>query len=110
MRVPRHASSSQAASRKRTFHVLIQPDISCANDTRLSCCLTLPNEGSTFGPLFRRCIMRCLLKVSIPVVEGNAAIADGTLGSTINSILADMKPEAAYFAEDNGARTGFIFF
>src|SRR5882762_10263995 len=32
MRVPRHASSSQAASRKRTFHVLIQPDISCAND------------------------------------------------------------------------------
>src|SRR5882672_665033 len=33
MRVPRHASSSQAASRKRTFHVLIPPDISCANDT-----------------------------------------------------------------------------
>jgi hypothetical protein len=54
--------------------------------------------------------MRCLLKVSIPVTEGNAAISDGTLGSTINSILADMKPEAAYFAEDNGARTGFIFF
>jgi hypothetical protein len=54
--------------------------------------------------------MRCLLKVSIPVAEGNAAIADGTLGSTINSILTDMKPEAAYFAEDNGAGTGFIFF
>src|SRR5882762_4512317 len=36
MRVPRHASSSQAASRKRTFHVLIQPDISCANDTSKS--------------------------------------------------------------------------
>ena len=28
----RHASSSQAASAKRTFHVLITPDISCAND------------------------------------------------------------------------------
>jgi len=54
--------------------------------------------------------MRCLLKVSIPVAEGNAAIADGTLGPTINSILGDLKPEAAYFAEDNGARTGFIFF
>ena len=54
--------------------------------------------------------MRCLLKVTIPVTEGNAAIADGTLGPTINSILGDLKPEASYFAEDNGARTGFIFF
>src|SRR5260370_41100847 len=73
-------------------------------------CLTLPDVGSTFGPLLRRCRMRCLLKVSIPVAEGNAAIADGTLGSTINSILGDLKPEAAYFAEDQGARTGFVFF
>src|ERR1700694_3307738 len=32
MRVSPHASSSQAASTKRTFHVLIQQDISCAND------------------------------------------------------------------------------
>ena len=53
--------------------------------------------------------MRCLLKVAIPVAEGNAAIADGTLGSTIGSILSDLKPEAAYFAEDNGLRTGFLF-
>src|ERR1700687_2121584 len=36
MRVSPHASSSQAASTKRTFHVLIQPDISCANDTHPS--------------------------------------------------------------------------
>jgi hypothetical protein len=28
----------------------------------------------------------------------------------IESILADLKPEAAYFAADNGKRTGFIFF
>jgi hypothetical protein len=54
--------------------------------------------------------MRCLLKVSIPVETGNAAISDGSLPKTIDSILADLKPEAAYFAEDNGKRTGFIFF
>jgi hypothetical protein len=44
------------------------------------------------------------------VETGNAAIADGTLSKTMDSILSDLKPEAAYFAEDNGKRTGFIFF
>jgi hypothetical protein len=53
--------------------------------------------------------MRLLMKVSIPTVEGNSAVADGTLASTIGSILADQKPEAVYFAEENGARTGYIF-
>jgi hypothetical protein len=54
--------------------------------------------------------MRCLLKVAIPVETGNAAISDGSLPKTIESILADIKPEAAYFAGDHGQRTGFIFF
>ncbi len=54
--------------------------------------------------------MRCLLKVAIPVETGNATIGDGSLPKTIESILADLKPEAAYFAGDNGKRTGFIFF
>jgi hypothetical protein len=54
--------------------------------------------------------MRCLMKVAIPVETGNAAVNDGSLGKTIESILADLKPEAAYFVGDNGKRTGFIFF
>jgi hypothetical protein len=55
--------------------------------------------------------MRMLLRVAIPVEAGNAAAKAGTLGSTIERILADLKPEAAYFyADDAGQRTGSIVF
>ena len=55
--------------------------------------------------------MRMLLRVSIPVEAGNAAAKAGTLGSTIDRILADLKPEAAYFfADDDGQRSGSIVF
>ncbi len=55
--------------------------------------------------------MRMLLRVSIPVEAGNAAAKAGTLGSTVEKILADLKPEAAYFfTDDNGNRSGSIVF
>jgi hypothetical protein len=55
--------------------------------------------------------MRMLLRVSIPVEAGNAAAKAGTLGSTGEKILADLKPEAAYFfPDDNGQRSGSIVF
>jgi hypothetical protein len=55
--------------------------------------------------------MRMLLRVSIPVETGNAAAKAGTLGTTIEKILADLKPEASYFmADDHGNRSGSIVF
>lgn len=52
--------------------------------------------------------MRFVLKVSIPVETGNAHVKAGKLGEVIQSILADIKPEAAYFTEMEGKRTGLI--
>ena len=52
--------------------------------------------------------MRFLLKVNIPVEAGNTAAKAGKLGATIQSILADLKPEAAYFTDESGRRTAFI--
>jgi hypothetical protein len=54
--------------------------------------------------------MRMMLRVSIPVEAGNAAVRAGKLGENIKKILDELKPEAAYFSEENGKRTGYIFF
>lgn len=53
--------------------------------------------------------MRFLLKVEIPAERGSEAIVNGSFAETIQSILAEQKPEAAYFAEFNGQRTCLIF-
>lgn len=52
--------------------------------------------------------MRFLLIVTIPVESGNAAAKAGKLGGTIAAILADLKPEAAYFTDRDGQRAGYI--
>jgi hypothetical protein len=50
--------------------------------------------------------MRMLLRVSLPVEGGNAAVKAGTAASTIERILADLKPETAYFfLDDDGRRS-----
>ena len=53
--------------------------------------------------------MRILLKVTMPTERANQMVMDGTLSTTIESILKQLKPEAAYFTEDQGLRTGYIF-
>src|ERR1039457_5539597 len=55
--------------------------------------------------------MRMLLRVSIPVETGNAAAKAGTLGPTVQRIVASLKPDAVYFfPDDNGQRSASIAF
>jgi hypothetical protein len=46
-----------------------------------------------------------MIKISIPVAKGNAAIKDGSLPRIVGSTLETLKPEAAYFLAENGKRT-----
>jgi hypothetical protein len=54
--------------------------------------------------------MRMMLHVVNSVKTGNAAVREGKLGPTIQRILAGLKPEAAYFTETSGSRSGYLFF
>ena len=53
--------------------------------------------------------MRFLVKVNMPVEAGNRLAQGRKLGTTIPSILADLQPETAYFTDNNGQRSGFLF-
>jgi hypothetical protein len=48
--------------------------------------------------------MRMLLNVKFPHEPFNSAVRNGTVGVTVGRILGDIKPEAAYFTEQNGQR------
>lgn len=52
--------------------------------------------------------MRILLKVSMDHETANALSRAGKIGETMAAILEDLKPEAAYFTEMGGKRTGII--
>ena len=54
--------------------------------------------------------MRMMLKFKIPVEKGNMAFKDGTLASTIQSVMEALKPEAAYFCPTEGKRSGLMVF
>jgi len=47
--------------------------------------------------------MRFMLKVNIPVEDGNEAVRKGTLGKTISEILSDIKPERFQKLQNHGS-------
>jgi hypothetical protein len=53
--------------------------------------------------------MKYLVKLTIPIDAGNAALADKQFGAKMKQYLSDVKAEAAYFTAVNGQRGGYIF-
>ena len=54
--------------------------------------------------------MRMMLRFTAPVERSNQAIKDGSLKKTLESLMAKLKPEAAYFGPLEGKRAAMIFF
>ena len=54
--------------------------------------------------------MRMMLRWTVPVERGNEAIKDGSLARTLESLMEELKPEAAYFWPENGERGGMMVF
>jgi len=63
------------------------------------------------GEKRRRESMRVMLKFTIPTTEeSNALIRDGSIGQTMETILGNLQPEAAYFCPIDGKRGGYLVF
>jgi hypothetical protein len=52
--------------------------------------------------------MRFMITCRIPVEKGDELAKAGSLGSTIHSIMEELKPEAAYFSDIEGGRGAYI--
>jgi hypothetical protein len=52
--------------------------------------------------------MRMLLSVTFPPEPFNTLVRKKKAGQIIDRILSELKPEAAYFTEENGSRGGVV--
>jgi hypothetical protein len=52
--------------------------------------------------------MRIIMHVSFATDVFNAAVKDGTAAAKMQRILGKQKPEAAYFTDRNGERSGIL--
>ncbi len=53
--------------------------------------------------------MKFLIKAITPIEKGNELIRTGKMGEYIQSVMEDLKPEAAYFTAEFGQRTAYYF-
>lgn len=54
--------------------------------------------------------MRMMIRWSVPAEKGNQSINSGAMQKSIESMLKDLKPEAAYFMATGGKRGGMMIF
>jgi hypothetical protein len=52
--------------------------------------------------------MRMIMYLTFPVETFNAAVKDGSIGAKMKKILDQVKPEAAYFTDRHGQRSGVL--
>ena len=52
--------------------------------------------------------MRIMIKFAFPTEAGNTAIRDGKFAKVFQSLMEELKPEAAYFFPEGGERAGFF--
>ena len=55
--------------------------------------------------------MRMMVEFRLPTTEEvNEKIRDGSIGQTMETMLGNLQPEAAYFCPRDGKRGGYLFF
>jgi len=52
--------------------------------------------------------MRVMVKFTLPTQESNALVSDGSIGQTMQTLLGNLEPEAAYFCHVDGKRGGYL--
>ncbi len=52
--------------------------------------------------------MRVMVRFTFPTQESNALVSDGSIGQTMQTIIGNLQPEAAYFCHVEGKRGGAI--
>lgn len=52
--------------------------------------------------------MRFMISFRVPTEETNALIREGAFPQTLQSVMEDLQPEAAYFTDVDGARGGYF--
>ena len=49
-----------------------------------------------------------MVKFTFPTQESNALVSDGSIGQTMQTIIGNLQPEAAYFCHVDGKRGGYL--
>jgi hypothetical protein len=54
--------------------------------------------------------MRMLMRIQMDTEAGNQAIKDGSMMTSLQAAVEQLRPEAAYFALQNGDRCAYLVF